>query len=207
MTAALVVMETPAIIMALLLAAIARKRLATDTGQPDPSDDQGVKPLSMLEVLHEALTYGGHLLLIGSLLIGYVAAPTGMSQMLPFTADLFKGMLAFFLLEMGLLVGRQIQSGVKIDRGLLAFAFLAPPTNAALALLVAMLFGLQLGDAVLLAVLSASASYIVVPAIVRYAVPEARPGVYFTMSLALTFPFNILLGIPLYYAAAEILWS
>jgi uncharacterized protein len=158
-------------------------------------------------VLHEAFTDGAHLLLIAALLIGWVTGERGAAMMQPFTIDIFKGVLAFFLLEMGLLVARQLRdSQARLSRDLVAFGLLAPMFNAALALALAYALGMGRVDAVLLAVLSASASYIVVPAIVRYAIPEARAGVYFTMSLGMTFPFNILLGIPLYVAVSGWFW-
>lgn len=209
MTVAMVLMETPAIIMAVVLATAVRARqAAAEAAQGKASeDDDDFEPLSIKEVLQEALTDGAQLLLIGSLIIGYLAGESKMEAMLPFTNDIFKGMLAFFLLEMGLLVGKQISEGrAKIDRDLFLFAFLAPPVNAAIALVLAKLLGLQLGDAMLLAILTSSASYIVVPAVARYAIPEARPGIYFTMALGLTFPFNVLIGIPLYFGVAQYFW-
>ncbi len=212
MTVAMVLMETPAILMAVVLATAVRakeamQQQAAETGTA-PEEDDDFAPLSIRDVLQEALTDGAQLLLIGSLVIGYLAGPEGTAEMLPFTYDIFKGMLAFFLLEMGLLVGKQMSEGrAKIDKALFAFAFVSPPVNAAIAILLAFWIGLGVGDAVLLAVLSASASYIVVPAVARYAIPEARPGIYFTMALGLTFPFNIIVGIPLYYAMVQMLWG
>ncbi|MGV6812929.1 MAG: sodium-dependent bicarbonate transport family permease [Brevirhabdus sp.] len=204
MTVAMVLMETPAIIMAVLLATFTRAKQAAANKE---DQDEDFEPLSAKEVLSEALTDGAQLLLIGSLIIGYLAGPEGKEVMLPFTSDIFKGMLAFFLLEMGLLVGQQISEGhAKIDRILLIFSFVIPPINATIAITLGHFLGLQQGDAMLLAVLSASASYIVVPAIARYAIPEARPGIYFTMALGLTFPFNILVGIPIYYGMTGFFW-
>lgn len=196
MTVAMVLMESPAIVMAVLLASYvrSRSRVGADATAPLPA-------LSLRKVLHEAFTDGAHLLLIGSLVIGWVTGDRGKAIMAPFAVDIFKGILAFFLLEMGLLVARQMrESQVRLGKALVAFALGMPLVNATLALMLALLLGLPRGDGMLLAALSASASYIVVPAIVRYAIPEARPGVYFTMALALTFPFNVLLGIPLYFA-------
>lgn len=202
MTVAMVLMESPAIIMAVMLASFVRLR--------DQATQHSNKPpaaLSMNKVLHEAFTDGGHLLLIGALVIGFVTGEQGQQIMKPFTVDIFKGVLAFFLLDMGLLVARQLRdSQAPLTPFLIGFALLMPLVNATVAFALAAAFGLSRGDAVLLVVLSASASYIVVPAIVRYAIPEARPGVYFTMSLGITFPFNILAGIPLYYAASGWLW-
>jgi hypothetical protein len=207
MTVAMVVMESPAIVMAVLLASYVRSRGAAAPSAGN-SGTSSLPPLSIKNVLHEAFTDGAHLLLIGSLIVGFVVGEHGKVMMAPFTAGIFKGLLAFFLLEMGLMVGRQIfESKVRIGRSLIIFALVMPMVNAAVALLLAGLFGLDRGDATLLAALSASASYIVVPAIARYAIPEARPGVYFTMAIAITFPFNILFGIPLYFAITGLLWG
>jgi hypothetical protein len=201
LTVAMVLMESPAIVMAVLLASYVRSREAQG------STNAPLAALSMRKVLHEAFTDGAHLLLIGSLIIGFITGERGKQIMQPFAVDIFKGILAFFLLEMGLLVARQLRdSQVRLDAYLIGFALAMPVFNAAVALTLAATFGVARGDAVLLAALSASASYIVVPAIVRYAIPEARPGVYFTMALAMTFPFNILLGIPLYHAASGWFW-
>ena len=126
--------------------------------------------------------------------------------MQPFTGDLFKGFLSFFLLEMGILVGRQLRQVRDVGPFLLGFGLVMPPLHACVAILLARLGGLSSGDAVMVAVMAASASYIVVPAVVRYAIPEARPSRYFTMALAVTFPFNVLLGIPLYHAVVMRYW-
>jgi hypothetical protein len=218
-TVALVFMESPAIVMAVLLASWARAReggraahraptsAEMEAVMPEKVAAEGGAPVSVKAVLHEAFTDGAHLLLIGSLVVGAVTGAKGAEAMQPFTGDLFKGFLAFFLLEMGLLVGRQLREARDVGPFLIAFGLLMPPLHAVIALLLARMAGTSLGDATLLAVLAASASYIVVPAVVRYAIPEARPSRYFTMSLAVTFPFNVLIGIPLYFAIASRLWS
>ncbi|AHF00851.1 permease [Thiomicrospira aerophila AL3] len=209
MTVAMVLMESPAIIMAVLLAAIVRKQQAQSeafAGVPVTTNSQK-EPISVKSVLHEAFTDGAHLLLIGSLVIGYITGDAGKTMMAPFTDAIFKGILAFFLLEMGLLVARQLRQTQDLDAFLVSFAALMPIFNASLAIGLAYVLGMGQGDALLLAVLVASGSYIVVPAICRYAIPEAKPGVYFSMSLGITFPFNIVIGIPLYFAAISLLWS
>jgi hypothetical protein len=118
--------------------------------------------------------------------------------------DLFKGMLAFFLLDMGLLAARNMPQIKGQSLWLVVYAVLGPLVHASLALVMAWALGFSVGNAALLMVLSASASYIAVPAVIRHAIPEASPSLYFGMSLGLTFPFNILLGIPLYLHAAHI---
>lgn len=202
MTAALVLMESPAIIMAVLLASYVRSQMTTTQTS---TASAGATPLKMRSVLHEAFTDGAHLLLLGGVLIGFLTGDDGKQVMKPFT-DLQKGVLAFFLLDMGLLVAKRAREVRHNGAFLGAFGILMPLFNAAVAMGVAKLFGLSLGDAFLLTVLTASASYIVVPAVVRYAIPEANPSLYFTMSLAVTFPFNILVGLPLYLWVIERLW-
>lgn len=229
-TVALVLMESPAIVMAVLLASWVRSQglgraaaaegrgmsraisstldaVVPEADEPTGADARPAAPLDLREVLREAFTDGAHLLLVGSLLIGYLSGEQGAAAMKPFAGDLFKGMLAFFLLEMGLLVGRRLHEVREVGPFLLAFGLLAPPVNALLAIGLARALGLVMGDAVLLAVLGASASYIVVPAVIRYAIPEARPSRYFSLALGITFPFNILVGIPLYHALVLRLWG
>lgn len=209
MTVALVLMESPAIIMAVLLATWARSRqrsaqMAGDAGAGASSPVSGA-PLSLRAILHEAFTDGAHLLLIGSLVIGTVVGADAGEAMSPFVDDMFKGLLAFFLLEMGLLVARQLREVRDVGPFLIGFGIVMPLVGASMALALGSLAGLPVGDLTMLAVLAASGSYIVVPAVVRYAIPEARPSRYFTMALAVTFPFNIVLGIPLYYTVAQYL--
>jgi hypothetical protein len=207
MTVAMVLMESPAIIMAVLLASYVRSSTALQLSPSVGAAAVTPRPVSLKAVLHEAFTDGAHLLLIGSLLIGYLTGEAGKEMMAPFTADIFKGILAFFLLEMGLLVARQLREARGMPPFLIGFALGMPSVNALIAIVLASLLGMGTGDALLLAVLSASGSYIVVPAICRYAIPEASPGRYFTMSLGFTFPFNIIVGIPLYYFVIQALWS
>jgi uncharacterized protein len=226
MTVALVVMESPAIIMAVLLATYVRGRAeapvpvlaGVGAGAGDGSTAAGAghaggdregshggdrRPMPVKAVLHEAFTDGAHLLLIGSLVIGFVSGAAGGTVMQPFTNDIFKGLLAFFLLEMGLLVARQLREVRDVGPFLIGFGLVMPVVNAALAMVLGTLIDLGVGDLTLLAVLAASGSYIVVPAVIRFAIPEARPSRYFTMALAVTFPFNVVVGIPLYYTVAN----
>ncbi len=200
MTIALVLMESPAIIMAVLLANFVRARSQSATAT------HGQPPISLKSVLHEAFTDGAHLLLLASLVIGYITGTPGKVSLDPFLTSIQKGMLLFFLLEMGLLVSRRAQELKANGPFLTGFALVIPLVNAILATALAKIFGLELGDAFLLTVLAASASYIVVPAVVRYAIPEANASLYFGMSLAITFPFNILIGIPLYFSVLNHLW-
>ena len=137
------------------------------------------------------------------MLIGIMSSDSGQAAMKPFTGDLFKGMLAFFLLDMGLLAARNVGQLRGQSPWLLGYALVAPPVHAALALALCMTLGITAGNGALLMVLAASASYIAVPAVVRQAIPEAKPALYFGMSLGMTFPLNILLGIPVYVWVAQ----
>lgn len=204
MAVALVLMESPAIIMAVLLAnAIRRGQGAPAFTGAARSVGAAAAPLSVGKILHESFTDGAHLLLLGSLAVGFFSGEAGKTMMQPFAGDLFKGMLAFFLLDMGLMVARNFHEARKASASLLGYAALGPLAHAGIALGLAWVLGLSTADAALLMVLSASASYIVVPAVLRYAVPEANPALYFGLSLGITFPLNILVGIPLYTGLAE----
>jgi hypothetical protein len=193
MAAAMALMESPAIVMAVVLANLARKRET-----PAAASQHSLK-----QVLHESFTDGAQLLLLGAMVVGLVTGESGQKAMQPFSGDLFKGMLAFFLLDMGLIAARNFGALRGQSPWLLAYALGGPLVHASLALGLAMLCGLSVGNGALLMVLAASASYIAVPAVVRVAIPEAQPSLYFGMSLGLTFPFNILLGIPLYVSVAQ----
>ncbi len=197
MAAAMALMESPAIVLAVVLANAARRR------QPTQAGDAPVHNTSLGKLLHEALTDGAQLLLIGAMLVGMLTGESGRVGMQPFAGDLFKGMLAFFLLDMGLLAARNMGGLKGKSPWLLAYAVCAPLVHATLALSLAWAVGMSVGNATLLTVLAASASYIAVPAVIRHAIPEAEPSLYFGMSLGLTFPFNILVGIPLYASAAR----
>lgn len=196
MAAAMALMESPAIVMAVLLANLQRKRDARADGLPETG-------MSLKHLLRESLTDGTPLLLMGAMLIGMLTGDVGKVAMQPFTGDLFKGMLAFFLLDMGLLAARNVGALRGKSAWLLVYAVVGPLLHAGLALLLGKAFGMSPGNTILLMVLAGSASYIAVPAVVRQAIPEANPSLYFGMSLGLTFPFNILLGIPLYALMAQ----
>jgi len=209
MAAALALMESPAIIMAVILANAMRRPqavpVAGGVGSAAGVAVAGPAPvagMSVGKILHESFTDGAQLLLLGSMAIGLATGEAGKTVMQPFTGDLFKGMLAFFLLDMGLTAARNFGELRGKPPALLAYAVLGPLAHASLALALAVLAGLSPGDGALLMVLAASASYIAVPAVLRYAIPEASPSLYFGLSLGVTFPLNILLGIPLYTSVA-----
>ena len=193
MVAALALMESPAIIIGLLLVRLTAPR-AQGPG------------LQWGSLLHEAFLNSSVLVLVGSLLIGMLGAaysPAGIIKMEPFTEQLFYGALSFFLLDMGIVAGQRLRELQATGAFLIGFALLSPPVHAAAGLGVSLLLHLPQGDALLFMVLCASASYIAVPAAMRMTVPQANPSLYITASLGLTFPFNIVVGIPLYMAAVQ----
>ena len=198
MAAAMALMESPAIVLAVVLANHARQTAAVKASGAVAA---GNAPLG--RILHEALTDGAQLLLLGAMLIGVLTGESGQAAMKPFSVDLFKGMLAFFLLDMGLLAARNMGKLKGQSVWLLVYAIAGPLVHAGIALLLSWSLGLSAGNGVLLMVLAASASYIAVPAVIRHAIPEANPTLYFGMSLGLTFPLNILVGIPLYVQLAQ----
>jgi uncharacterized protein len=180
----LTVLEVPAIIVGVMLA----RGIGGGT--------------QMRRMAHEVFLGKGIVLLTGGLLIGWAAGPQGVTSIEPLFFDLFKGVLALFLLEMGLITATQLGSLRTHGLFLLLFGVLMPLFSSVVGLGVGILLGLSVGGQAMLAVLAASASYIAVPAAMRISVPEANPSLSFAASLGVTFPFNILVGIPLYHAMA-----
>jgi hypothetical protein len=193
MIAALAIMESPAIIVGVIL-----------IGRASAKDNS---PKRMRKVLHEAFTNGSVFIILLSLVIGMVVSDKQYEAVAPFSESLFKGILTLFMLDMGLLAGKRI-SGLR-SRGafLLAFGILIPLINALITMFLCPLFGISLGNAFLLTILAASASYIAVPAAMRIAVPKANPGIYVPLSLGVTFPLNIIVGIPVYYLILQNLYA
>lgn len=155
--------------------------------------------MSFRRILHHSMTNGSVLLILGSLLIGFIANEEQAAGISPFTTDIFKGFLAIFLLDMGIASGRRLESFFKQGWFPLLFAILIPLINGVSISYLSGLFMPQAGDRLLISLLAASASYIAVPAAMRMVVPKANPGLYIPMALGITFPFNITLGMPLYF--------
>ncbi len=194
LVAVMALMETPAIISGLVLA-----RQAREAGK------RKVPSRGSKELLREILLNGSVVVLVGAFVIGWITGEQGMETVSPFVVAPFLGVLCLFLLDMGLLAARQLRGATGLNLGAVAFGLYMPLIGAALGLAGGMLVGLSLGGTLLLSVLGASASYIAVPAAMRIALPQANPAVYLTLSLAITFPFNILIGIPLYFSVASML--
>ena len=210
MAAAMALMESPAIILAVVLANSLRQKTASQVvvqvgGTAVLGGPLSPAGSSVGKILHESFTDGAQLLLLGAMVIGLISGEAGKEAMAPFSVDLFKGMLAFFLLDMGLMAARNLPQVKGQSPVLIAYAVIGPLVHAGLALGLAMLLKLSPGDGALLMVLAASASYIAVPAVLRTALPEAKPALYFGLSLGLTFPLNIVLGIPVYLTVAQAL--
>jgi len=205
MVAALAIMEGPAIISGLLLAGMAGGAVAA----AGSNGQGGTVTLSMGgggrlgAAVREAALNGSVLLLAGSLLVGLVIGKPGLDKLAGLFVAPWDGALSLFLLEMGFLAASRLRQAASLSPRLIAFGFIMPLLGAAIGLAVSLPLGLGLGDTVLLVTLCASASYIAVPAALRHALPDADPGLSLPLSLAITFPFNILVGIPLYLALSR----
>lgn len=186
MPAMVAIMEVPAIVVAI---AIAASRVAGS---------------NLRRGVHDAVTGRSVMLLVGGLVIGFVAGPDRLNPVSPFFVDLFQGVLVLFLLEMGATAAERLGDIRRAGAFLIGLGIAAPLLHGALGVVAGHVAGLSLGGATTLGVLAASASYIAAPAAVRVALPEARPSIYLTAALAITFPFNLIVGIPLYYQLA--LW-
>ena len=198
MVGVMALMETPAIITGLLLARAYAKKTELPSGASDNRDGGS-------SLIHEVLTNGSVILLLGAFAIGMVAGEARFEPIKPLFAIGFNGVLCLFLLDMGLIAARRLLQTKKITVPLASLAVLLPIINGSIGTLVGTLIGLDPGSAAILGVLSASASYIAVPAAMRLALPQADPGIYLSMSLGITFPFNIIFGISLFAALANFL--
>ena len=193
MAAVLALMETPAILAALLIAGSREGAAGTVRFKPT--------------LWREVFLNGAAVVLVGSFMIGAVTGARGMERLDVFVSALFQGALCLFLLDMGLVASRRLAEAPKLNWRLIGFAIGWPLLSAAIALAASIALKLSLGDASLMAVLAASASYIAAPAAMRIALPKADAGVYLSLSLGVTFPFNLLVGIPLYHAFARLLYG
>jgi uncharacterized protein len=185
MVAVMALMESPAIIVGVILMMQYDKEAKTNG--------------SMKNILQHSLTNGSVLLIFGSLIIGFIADTKQAEGIKPFTTDIFKGFLALFLLEMGIVTAKRFSSFRKYGLFLSVFAILIPAINGCIIAFASSLVTDNIGNRFIFAILAASASYIAVPAAMRLAAPKADPGLYIPMALGLTFPFNITVGMPIYF--------
>ena len=186
MVAVMALMEAPSIMVGLLLMTFFKKR------------EKGEEVVPMKKVIHHALTNGSVLIIMGSLFIGFMASEAQAEGIKPFTTDIFKGFLSVFLLDMGISSGRKLSDFIKKGWFALIFAIIIPVINGSLAAVISGVITESVGNRLLFAILAASASYIAVPAAMKIAAPKANPSLYIPMTLAITFPLNIILGMPLY---------
>lgn len=189
MVAVMASMEAPAIVMGVLLLAVFLK---TSTSK-----------INLGATIRHSLSNGSVILLVGSLFIGFMASDEQAAGIAPFTTDIFKGFLAVFLLDMGLSSGKHLKTFKNNGWSALLFAVIIPLLNGSLVAFIAPYFLESTGNCLLISILVASASYIAVPAAMRLSVPKSNPGLYLPMALAITFPFNITFGIPIYLAIIE----
>ena len=187
--AAMALMEAPAIIIGVFLI----RRFV-----PDNSITSARKRL--FKLIHESLTNGSVLMVVGSLVIGLIADTKQAEGIKPFTSDIFKGFLAVFLLDMGILAAKRFKAFLSYGMFVTLFAIIIPIFNGIMTAWLSGYMGFENGNRLMLSILAASASYIAVPAAMRYTVPQADPGLYIPMALGVTFPLNITIGLPLYWA-------
>ena len=194
MVAVMALMEAPAIIVGVMLM---RRYEVIDTD----TDTAAASRLGAL--VQHSFTNGSVLMVLGSLVIGLIADTKQADGIKPFTTDIFKGFLAIFLLEMGMVTARRFTAFLRYGRFVTAFAVLIPLLNGCVVAVASHLVTENVGNRFIFAILAASASYIAVPAAMRLAAPKADPGLYLPMALGVTFPFNITLGMPLYFALVQ----
>jgi uncharacterized protein len=190
MVAVMAIMESPAIIIGLILISVFNK-------------DKSGTNIKLAEVVKHSLTNGSVLLILGSLAIGFLANDKQAQGIAPFTNDLFKGFLAVFLLDMGITSGKKLKAFFSVGFFPLAFAILIPLINGVIFAMASLLITDDVSNRFMLAILAASASYIAVPAAMKISVPQSNPGLYLPMALAVTFPVNITIGMPLYYMVIQ----
>lgn len=196
MVAVMALMEAPAIIVGVML-----MRRYEAIGGANLSVDAGATRLGSL--VQHSFTNGSVLMVLGSLVIGLIADTKQADGIKPFTTDIFKGFLAIFLLEMGMVTARRFTAFLRYGRFVTAFAVLVPLFNGCVVAVASHCVSESVGNRFIFAILAASASYIAVPAAMRLAAPKADPGLYLPMALGVTFPFNITVGMPLYFALVQ----
>lgn len=186
MVAVMALMEAPAIIVGVILIRLL-------------SQQKTMENYSILKIFKHSVTNGSVLLIIGSLIIGFISSEQQAMGIKPFTTDIFKGFLAVFLLDMGISSGKKLKDLTHFGAFTFLFAIIIPLINGCLMAILSQFFLTETGDRLLLSILAASASYIAVPAAMKISVPTANPGLYIPMAIAITFPINITIGIPLYF--------
>lgn len=211
LTAILAVLEPVAFIMAIFLTNVtvskqlrAKKQsfLDNDTSDIEIGIQQSKTKLS--QVLHESITGKAIVILLGSIVIGYIIGEDGFGSISIVFDEMFVGALVIFMIEMGIIAGQRLDDIKKVGIFLTAFAIILPTFNGIVGVLVATMMGLSLGGAVMFGLLFASASFIAAPAVLRHAIPEAKPSLYITSALGITFPYNIIVLLPIMFIISSI---
>ncbi|RDJ31510.1 MAG: sodium-dependent bicarbonate transport family permease [Crenarchaeota archaeon] len=216
LAAILAVLEPVAFILAIFLTNMAvskqlreKKKSITqnDSSQEDEigiMDDESGKT-KLTKVLHESITGKAIVILLGSIVIGYVIGEEGFSSIKIVFDDLFTGAIVIFLIEMGIIAGQRLDDIKKVGVFLVAFSIIIPTINGLIGVFVATFLGLSIGGAVMYGLLLASASFIAAPAVLRHAIPQAKPSLYITSALGITFPYNIIVLLPIMFVVSSIL--
>lgn len=219
LAAILAVLEPVAFILAIFMTNMAvakqvraKKQSLTKNNPTDESQNE--KDLGMLgleqtkikltQVLHESITGKAIVILLGSIIIGYLIGETGFEPIKIVFDDLFTGAIVIFLIEMGIIAGQRLDDIKKVGVFLIGFSIIMPTINGIIGVLVATLLGLSLGGAVMFGLLLASASFIAAPAVLRHAIPQAKPSLYITSALGITFPYNIIVLLPIMFMVSSI---
>ncbi|MCG6144400.1 sodium-dependent bicarbonate transport family permease [Leptospira bandrabouensis] len=193
--AGMALMESPAIVLAVILDRLGKKKNHENINEK----------IHWKQLLHEAFFSSSVYILIGALIVGYLSGESGWNTTKPFTEDIFKGLLTFFLLDKGIDAAKQMRELKKVGFFLVGSALLIMVINVVIAILLTKIIQMPIGDALMFVVLCASASYIAVPAAMKESIPEANPSIYLTVALSIVFPINIIIGIPLYFYILKVI--
>ena len=211
LAAVLAVLEPVAFILAIFLTNMAvSKQIKTKKeslgGIGDSEIDMGISETktNLKQVLHESITGKAIVILLGSIIIGYMIGEEGFSSISIVFDELFTGAIVIFLIEMGIIAGQRLDDIKKVGIFLIAFSIIMPTFNGIVGVLVATAIGLSLGGSVMFGLLLASASFIAAPAVLRHAIPQAKPSLYITSALGITFPYNIIVLLPIMFIISSI---
>ncbi len=211
LAAILAILEPVAFIMAIFLTNMAVSKQIRAKKQSFTNDDTSDLDIGLREtktklsqVLHESLTGKAIVILLGSIVIGYMIGESGFSSISIVFDQMFTGAIVIFMIEMGIIAGQRLDDLKKVGIFLIAFAVIMPTFNGIIGVLVATAMGLSLGGAVMFGLLLASASFIAAPAVLRHAIPQANPSLYITSALGITFPYNIIILLPIMFAISTL---
>jgi len=214
LAAILAVLEPVAFILAIFLTNMAvskqtktRKQSMGNLESMESELEMGIKETktNLKQVLHESITGKAIVILLGSIIIGYIIGEKGFESISIVFEDLFVGAIVIFLIEMGIIAGQRLDDIKKVGPFLIAFSIIMPTFNGVIGVLVATVLGLSLGGSVMFGLLLASASFIAAPAVLRHAIPQAKPSLYITSALGITFPYNIIVLLPIMFMVSSIL--